>query len=250
VRFNGKVAIVTGGGRGIGCGICLRLATEGASVVVADLDLGEARKVVEEIESSGGQALAALADVTRAADIHHMVDETIKRFGTIDILVNNAGVAIFSPFLETSEEIWDRTINTNLKGTFLCTQAVARVMIERGRGGKIVNIASTASEVAVKGLAHYNASKGGVRLLTKAMALELAPYKINVNAVAPGTTETRLVIDWLADPAFKAEHLKQIPLGRIGQPKDIAAAVAFFASEEAGWITGQTLYVDGGYTIP
>ena len=248
MRLTGKTAIITGGGRGIGRAICLRLSQEGAAIVVAECDQPEAKQVAAEIEKAGGSAIAVTTDIRRVADVRRMVEETLKQLGRIDILVNNAGVATFCPFLEVSEELWETTLNTNLKGMFFCAQAVAPIMIEQG-WGRIINLASTASEVGIEGLAHYCASKGGVRLLTRAMALELGPRNITVNAVAPGTTETRLNTHLLADPAFRKKQLADIPLRRVGETTDIAGAVAFLASSDANYITGEILYVDGGYVV-
>lgn len=241
-----KVAIVTGGASGIGRAIAHQFAALGAKVVIADIDLERAKAVVEEITTAGGKALAVETDVSQAAAVEAMVQATLDRFGQIDILVNNAGVGTLSSIVEMIEEEWDWVINVNLKGTFLCTRAVARWMIENGHKGKIINISSINEQVPLAGEAHYCASKGGVMMFTRAAALELAPYGIHVNAIAPGMTETALTEEITQIPELRAAHLKQIPLGRFGQPEDVAKAAAFLASEWSDWVTGHTLYADGG----
>ena len=178
-----------------------------------------------------------------------MVSHTLNRFGCINILVNNAGVSGEAPFLEMSPEEWERVLAVNLNGPFFCTQAVARAMVQSGSGGKIVNITSVNAEVSGAGLSHYCASKGGLRMLTKATALELAPYKINVNAVAPGIVETRLTAFALADSGKREKIMTHVPWGRVGQPEDVAAMVLFLVLEEADFITGSTFAVDGGWLI-
>ncbi|NJN94630.1 MAG: 3-oxoacyl-ACP reductase FabG [Anaerolineales bacterium] len=247
MRLQDKVAIVTGAGSGNGRGIALRLAEEGAAVVVADVNESGAHETAALIEAAGGQALVVRADVSRREQIEAMVQATLERFGQVDILVNNAGVESMRPFLELPEAEWDRVMGVNLKGPFLCTQAVAREMAEAGRGGKIVNIASICSAIALVGEAHYIASKGGLLMLTKAMALDLAPYNINVNAVGPGVIETAMTANSLSSPARVEMFFNHIPLKRIGQPRDIANAVLFLASDEADYVTGTILYVDGGW---
>jgi NAD(P)-dependent dehydrogenase (short-subunit alcohol dehydrogenase family) len=240
-----KVAIVTGAGRGIGRGIAVMLAREGAKVVVSDLNYDDCLSVVAELEKQGSQALAVQCDVSQRETVDKLIAETTAKFGTLDILVNNAGVYPFKPFLEMSESEWDKVIDVNLKSIFFTAQAAAKVM---PAGGKIVNISSIAAFVGFSGLAHYCASKGGMNGMTRALALELADKKINVNNVAPGAIETPG-----ATGAMTTELKKQteamIPWGRMGQPEDIAAAVAFLASSGADYITGQTLVVDGGYIL-
>jgi NAD(P)-dependent dehydrogenase (short-subunit alcohol dehydrogenase family) len=247
MRLQDKVAIVTGAGSGNGWGIALRLAEEGAKIVVADVSEIGAGKTVAMIEAMGGQALLVKADVSQRSQVETIVKTTLQHFGQIDILVNNAGVETLIPFLELPESEWDRILAVNLKGPFLCSQAVAREMAQAGRGGKIVNIASINSAIALPGQAHYVSSKGGLLMLTKAMALDLAPYNINVNAVGPGVIETAMTANSLSNPARVEMFLNHIPLKRIGQPRDIANAVLFLASAEADYITGTILYVDGGW---
>ncbi len=247
MTLKGKVAIITGGGSGIGRGIALRLARAGAWVVIADLDLPAAQQTATLVQAAGGEALALDTDTSQVEKVTSMIEQTLEHWGQVDVLVNNAGVSSEVPFLEMEESEWDRVLSINLKGVFLCSQAVARVMVQAGRGGKIVNIASVNAEVAGMGLAHYCASKGGVRMLTKAVALELAPYEINVNAVGPGIVDTPMTAATIQD----SERRQAItgPWGRVGKPRDIAEAVLFLASEGADFITGTTLFVDGGWLI-
>lgn len=247
MRLQDKVAIVTGAGSGNGRGIALRLAEEGAKVVIVDVSETGAGETATMIETAGGQALVAKADVSQRQQVEAMVKATLGRFGQVDILVNNAGVESMSPFLELPEAEWDRVLAVNLKGPFLCSQAVARAMAQVGRGGKIVNIASICSAIALAGEAHYIASKGGLLMLTKAMALDLASYHINVNAIGPGVIETAMTANSLNNPARVEMFLNHIPLKRIGQPRDVANAVLFLVSTEADYITGTILYVDGGW---
>ena len=240
-----KVAIVTGAGRGIGRGIALMLAREGAKVVVSDLNHEDCLSVVAELEKQGTQALALQCDVSQKEAVDKLMAEATAKFGTLDILVNNAGIYPFKPFLEMSESEWDKVINVNLKSIFLAAQAAAKIM---PAGGKIVNISSIAAFVGFSGLTHYCASKGGMNGMTRALALELAEKKINVNNVAPGAIETPGATGAMTEEAKKQMN-SNIPWGRMGQPEDIAAAVAFLASAGADYITGQTLVVDGGYIL-
>jgi NAD(P)-dependent dehydrogenase (short-subunit alcohol dehydrogenase family) len=246
MRLAGRVAIVTGAGRGIGRGIALELSREGARVAVNYFSSERmARELVEQIREAGQDAFAIQADVSKSVQVNHMVSETVERFGGLDILVNNTGITILKPFLEDTEEIWDRTIDTNLKGVFLCSLAAAKVMAKRG-GGKIVNISSVHGHTTLPGLTHYAASKGGINMMTKAMALDLAPYKINVNCIGPGTIE---VEKYFNDPKYDREKWgRGAPWGSVGFPADIGKTVVFLASDEANYITGQVLYVDGGIT--
>jgi glucose 1-dehydrogenase len=247
MRLQDKVAIVTGAGSGNGRGIALRLAEEGARVVVADVNEAGAAETVALIVAAGGQARVVRADVSRREQVEGLVNAALDGFGQIDILVNNAGVESMRPFLEQPEAEWDRIMGVNLKGPFFCSQLAAREMAQAGRGGKIINIGSICSAVALAGEAHYIASKGGVLMLTKAMAIDLAPYNINVNAVGPGVIETAMTANSLSTPERVEMFYNHIPLKRIGQPRDVANAVLFLASTEADYITGTILYVDGGW---
>jgi NAD(P)-dependent dehydrogenase (short-subunit alcohol dehydrogenase family) len=242
-----KVAIITGSGKGIGKAIALEFAKAGAGVVVNDINLEEAEKVAKEIHDMGGKALAIRADVTRSEEIQEMIKDTLMKFEKIDILVNNAGVITFDSFLDIKEEDLDRTLAVDLKGVFLCSQAVVRRMIEQGTGGKIINIASAEGFIGHPKLLHHCAAKAAVIELTKEMASELAQYKINVNAVGPGIIETDGIKDFLKDHAHKKSIIDKIALKRMGRPEDIAEAVVFLASRKSDYITGKTIFIDGGW---
>ena len=255
--LSGKGAVVTGGAMGIGQAIAFRLAEAGASVMIADIDLEAANQTAEQIKARGGKAQAIRADVRSAADAKKVAQATVEAFGRLDILVNNAGVYPIFPIKEVSEEIWDKTLDTNLKGMFFYSQAAAEAMIKGGQGGKIVNIASIDALHPGGELAHYNASKGGVVMLTKALALELAPHQILVNAVAPGsiaTPGTAASTDAYLARGGDIEDLAKkfrgrVPLGRVGRPDDIAKVVLFVVSAAADYMTGSLVLVDGGYLL-
>jgi L-rhamnose 1-dehydrogenase len=250
MRLRDKVAIVTGGSRGIGRAIALGLAREGAKVVINYCNnKGAAEEVVGLIREKGGTAIAVKADTSCSQEVLGMVRETLETFQTIDILVNNAGICIFKDFLEITEEEWDKVLAVNLKGYFLCSQAVARVMVERGIKGKIICISSISSIVGGSKQAHYCASKAGINLLTKSMAIALGPYGITCNAILPGTIETDINREELADPKRRDYLVERVPLKRLGLPEDVVGAVIFLASEEAAWITGSTLVIDGGTIV-
>jgi NAD(P)-dependent dehydrogenase (short-subunit alcohol dehydrogenase family) len=247
--LSNKVAIVTGARRGIGRGIALALAKAGADVVVSDLNLEDCQKVVEEIEALGRKGLAVKCDVTQISEVDQLVQKTVDELGKLDILVNNAGIVEFKPFLELTEDDWDKVLEVNLKGYFLCAQAAAKEMV-KNNGGRIVNIASIASGqvgIGYPQIAHYCASKGGITALTEALALELSPQGINVNAIGPGVIETEMTKGMLGDEQTKQGILMRVPKKRVGRPEDIGAAAVFFASDEADYITGATLFVDGGW---
>ena len=255
MRLQGKVAIVTGGGQGMGRAICLRYAQEGARVLVADLNLAGAQQVAAEIAGAAGGAAAVQVDVRDLGQVQRMVDTAVERFGGVDILVNNAGVGKIIPFLETTEQDWDFTFGVNCKGLLWCSQAAARQMIKQGRGGKIINLASQAGRRGEALVLAYCASKACVISMTQSMALALAEHKINVNGIAPGMVDTpfwdevdkqfaRLLNLPVGEP--KRRFSAMIPLGRIEQPEDVTGAAVFLASAEADYITQQTLNVDGG----
>jgi len=249
MRLKGKTIIVTGSGQGIGKGIALKLAKEGSSVVVADLNEENAQKVADEINSNGGKALAVKVDITSAEMVKNMILKTIDEFGEISGLVNNAGWDKVEPFMESTEDTWDRVIAINIKGTISCCKAVLQEMIPNNYG-KIINIASDAGRVGSSGEAVYSATKGGVIAFTKTLAREMARYKINVNCIAPGPTDTPLFEEISSYNPKIAEGLKKaIPFRRLGKPEDLANAVAFMISDEAEYITGQTLSVSGGLTM-
>lgn len=249
MRLSGQVALVTGAASGNGRAIAERFAEEGCSVVVADIDDEGARETVALVEKLGREALLVTTNVGDAAHAERLVDEAEKHFGGVDILINNAGVETLIPFLDLSEDEWDRVLDTNLKGAFLCARAAARHMVKEKRAGKIVNIASINAKITLGGQAHYSSSKGGLIMLTKSMALDLASHGIRVNAIGPGVIETKMTANSLADPERRAMLLGKIPLGRVGQPREIANAALFLVSDEASYITGTTLYVDGGWLI-
>ena len=246
-RFNGKTAIVTGASRGIGAEIAKQLASQGAKIVVNySGSQAKAEAVVEEIQQAGGEALAFKADVSDSVAVKSMVDEAIKRFGSVDILVNNAGITRDNLMMRMKDDEWDDVININLKGVFICTKAVTRQMMKQ-RSGRIVNVASIVGVMGNAGQANYVASKAGVIGLTKTTARELSSRGITANAVAPGFITTDMT-DKLSDEVQKA-MLDQIPLGRFGEPGDVAKAVLFLASDEASYMTGQTLHLDGGMVM-
>ncbi len=239
-----KTALVTGASKGIGKGIALELARAGASVAVNyNSDRAGAEATVAEIRGMGREAFAIQANVGFAADVDRMFGAALERFPRLDILINNAGVQTWKPLLELTEAEWDRTIDTNLKGCFLCTQRAARRMREQG-GGRIVNIGSGCNKVAFPNLVDYTASKGGIEMFTKVAAVELGRYHITVNCVAPGAVEIERTKNESGD--YAGTWAKLTPLGRVGQPVDVARAVAFLASDAAEFITGQTIWVDGG----
>jgi len=248
-RFDGSVAVVTGGGRGMGRAVSLRLAREGARVVVAELVPEHGEEVAREIIDSGGEAVAIPTDVARLGDIERLFEKTASTLGPCDILVNNAGIGVARTVLDYSEADWDRQMAVNVKAVFFCSQAAVRQMAPR-RKGKIVNFASTSAFVSSsKPEVAYDVSKGAVRQMTISLAAEVAPLGINVNAVAPGTIETEMSRQSLSTEEGLAWQLARIPMGRVGKPDDIAGVVAFLCSSEADYITGHVLVADGGWTL-
>jgi L-rhamnose 1-dehydrogenase len=244
-----KVAVVTGAARGIGQAIALRFGQEGARVAIVDLREEEGRETVRLIEGAGGQAVFVRTDVSDQRQVQAMVDAVVKQWGTIHILVNNAGICPFEDFLEMSEGLWDQVLDVNLKGYFLCSQAVAKVMVEQIVKGRIIAVSSISSEFGGSSQAHYCASKAGINLLVKSMAISLGPHGITCNAVLPGTVETDINREALADPEVRDYWSQRAPLGRLGLPEDIAGPVLFFAGDDSGWCTGSMLVVDGGASI-
>ncbi len=251
MRLEGKRALVTGGSRGIGRAIALGLAREGADLAVNyRRSRADAESAVREIRQMGRRAVAVQGSTDSRADVKRFVAEAHDFLGGLDILVNNAGILKRTPFLEISEEEWDAIVDVNLKGYFLVGQAVARRMVEAGTPGAIVNVSSAGQAVAAPNLTHYCVSKAGVEMLTKEMALELAPYGIRVNAVAPGLIETDINRADIAQDAFREGRLARIPLREIGTPDDVVGAVVFLASnDEARLMTGASVFVDAGQTI-
>lgn len=243
-QLDGRVALVTGAARGIGRSIALRLARMGAAVAVNDLR--PAQEVVAEIEAAGGRALAAPANITVAAEVTAMVDQVVATLGNLHILVNNAGIARDMLLLRLSEEDWDAVLSTNLKGAYLCAKAALRPLL-KARWGRIVNISSVVGIAGNAGQANYSAAKAGLIGFTRSLAKELGSRGITVNAVAPGFIVTDMTAG-LSDK-IREDALARTPIGRLGQPEDVATAVAFLCSEEAGFITGQVLGVDGGMVL-
>lgn len=245
-----KKALITGASRGIGRGIALAFAQQGTDVIVNyHSNQQQAEEVAAEIKKQGRKAFAIQTDVSQKNQVEKMVEKTITEFGRIDILVNNAGIVVFKPFDQMTEEEWDKTLNTNLKGQFLCARAVIPYMEKQGKG-RIINIASIASGgvgVGFLNLAHYCASKGGVVALTEELALELSPKGINVNAIAPGAIDTDMTKTIKGNEQALRGVLARIPKGRLGKPEDIAAMAVFLASDEADYCTGGVFYVDGGW---
>ena len=241
-----KVAIVTGSARGIGKAIAMKFAKDGYDVVISDILEDVAKETAKEIETLGQKSLVVVADVSKANDAARLINETVETFGRLDVLVNNAGVTRDNLSIRMKEEEWDMVLNINLKGTFLCSQQAAKVMMKK-RSGRIVNIASVSGILGTAGQANYASSKAGIIALTKTLARELGPRNITVNAIAPGFILTEMT-EKLPDKV-KEEYLAQIPLKRGGTPQDIANVVAFLASDNASYITGTTTIVSGGLVM-
>jgi len=247
MKLESKVAIVTGGARGIGKAIALALAREGAQVIVNDVNLEGAEEVVEQISSMGRQAKAMKADISKREEVKKMIQETLAIFHKIDILVNNAGIIRRGSLEDHTEEDWDKVIAVNLKGTFNCAKEVVPIM-KKQRYGKIINISSVAGKVGdIASAPSYGASKGAINAFTKSLARELAPYGINVNAVAPHAIETEMSAEWSEEK--RCQIISQIPLGRLGRSEEVAEAVVFLVSDGAAFITGEILDVNGGYLM-
>jgi glucose 1-dehydrogenase len=249
-RLEGRRALVTGANSGIGRGIALRLASEGASVVVNYLTHPEAAdEVVGEIERAGTKGLAIKADVSDEGEVEEMFRQAAEALGGLDILVNNAGMEMRRPFLEMPLEDWRKVIDVDLTGPFLCAQRAARLMVKSGASGSIVNITSVHQRIPWGGYAHYCAAKAGLEMLTKTIALELATQKVRINSVAPGAIATPINEDVWSDPELMRDLLSKIPARRVGEVEEIASVVAFLCSDEASYMTGSTVYVDGGMTL-
>jgi 2-dehydro-3-deoxy-D-gluconate 5-dehydrogenase len=249
-NLTNKVALVTGARRGMGRTHALALASQGAKVAVTDIDLEECQKVVEEIEAQGGEAAAWKLDVSSSMEIDSVIGEAAGHFSRLDILVNNAGILNLKPALEISEADWDKVLDVNLKGQFLCAQRAAKEMV-KNKWGRIINISSIACGgvgVGYPGAAHYASSKGGIIGLTESLASEWADLGINVNAVAPGLIETSMSrSERLPAKEMRSELNARVPLKRLGKPEEVSSLVVFLASEEASYITGATFYADGGW---
>lgn len=243
MRLAGKVAVVTGAARGIGLAIAQRFVKEGARVALADR---LATEVETEAARIGTSAFAVPADVGDAAEVRRLVSRTVERFGRLDCMVANAAVQAEIPFLDLTEEEFDRVIRVNLKGAFLCGQTAARHMVETGTRGTIINMSSVNAVVAHPVLVHYAASKGGISMLTKGMAVSLAPHGIRVNGIGPGTVNTPINANFFSMPGMIDRFLMRTPLGRIAEADEIASVAVFLASDEASYVTGTTIYADGG----
>jgi glucose 1-dehydrogenase len=249
-RLKDKVALVTGASSGIGKAIATRFAQEGAHVAVNYRPGGKSDEDAarEEAASFGPTALAVSADVSRRDDVERMIAQIVEKFGRIDICVNNAGIEIKRPFLEVSDDEWNKVIAVNLYGSFVVSQAAARQLVKQGGGGKLIFISSVHEDIPFPEYTAYCASKGGVRMMMRNLAMELAPHRINCNNIAPGAIATPINQSVLDDPQAKQNAISEIPWGRFGKPEEVASVAVFLASDEAEYVTGSTYYVDGGLT--
>ncbi len=255
MRLKDQVAIVTGAAAGIGLACAKRFAAEGARVVLSDVSVEKGEQAAEEIQASGADALFVACDVGDKAQVDALIGSTVAAFGRLDILVANAGIVHASDFLDLEEADFDRVIRVNLKGVFLTGQAAARQMVKQGGGGAIVNMSSVNAVMAIPAITPYVAAKGGVNQLTKVMALSLADKGIRVNAIGPGSIATEMAEAVLSDPEKRRGALCRTPMGRFGEPDEVAKVAVFLASDDSSYITGQTIYPDGGrlalnYTVP
>lgn len=249
MRLSNQVALVTGSSQGIGRAIALRYAQEGADIVINyNRGAAGAAEAKAEIEATGRRALIVQADLGQVADIRRLVNTAVEHFGRLDILVNNAGLETHAPFWEVSERDYDKVLNVNLKGVFFATQAFVQHLLQHKRRGKVVNISSVHEELPFPNFTAYCASKGGLKMLARNLSVELGQFGININNIAPGAIETPINTKLLNNPAKLNALLGQIPLGRLGQPGDVASLAVFLASEESDYVTGSTFYVDGGLT--
>jgi glucose 1-dehydrogenase len=249
MRLQGRNALVTGSSKGIGRAIAVRFGREGANVVVNyNSDPKGADEAVEEIRSFGGKATAVKADLGNVGSVQALLAASIEALGSLDVLVNNAGIESHAPFWNVTESDYDRVLSVNLKGVFFATQAMVNHLRATGRGGRIINISSVHEEIPFPNFAAYCASKGGLRMLTRNLAVELGPLGVTVNSIAPGAIETPINSKLLNDPTKLRSLLAQIPLGRLGKPEDVAGLAAFLASDDAAYATGGTYFVDGGLT--
>jgi glucose 1-dehydrogenase len=249
-RLQGRTAVVTGSSRGIGRGIAVRFAREGANVVINYIgSLEAAEEALAEVQAAGARGLLVKADISDVAAVTHLVAESARAFGGVDILVNNAGIEIHAPFWDVSEADYERVMAVNAKGAFFAAQAFVRHRREVRKPGRIINISSVHEDVAFPNFAAYGASKGAMRMMTRTLAVELGPLGITINNIAPGAIETPINTALLNDPAKLSALLGQIPLGRLGQPADVAGLAAFLASDDAAYVTGATFYVDGGLSV-
>jgi len=247
MRLEGKVAIVTGAATGIGMGIALRFAREGAAVTIDYVGAPDkAGELLETIEHGGGRALTVNADISNEDDVRQLVEQTVKKWGRLDILVNNAGVEEKHPFLDMPLSVWHKVIAVDLTGPWLCAQAAARQLVKQGDGGRIINISSVHEDLPMPTNAPYCAAKGGLRMLMRTIAVELAPHGITVNNIGPGAIDTPMDAGLKEQPELMKILLGEIPLGRMGAVADVAGLAVYLASDEAGYVTGSTYFVDGG----
>jgi glucose 1-dehydrogenase len=250
MQLDQKVAIVTGSDSGIGRAIAIQFAQEGATVVINYAHAQDkAEQVREIIEQNNGKALVIQADVSQYQQAMGLIQQTVEHFNRLDIMVNNAGMEIHNAFLDVTEEQWDRVLSVDLKGTFFCSQAAAREMVKRKTAGRIINISSVHEDLAMPRNAPYCCAKGGIRMMTRTICLELAPYNITVNNIAPGAIDTPIDADVKADPEKIGALLKEIPQHRMGQPEEVAKLALFLASDAAAYVTGSTYIIDGGLTV-
>lgn len=250
MRLKGKVALVTGAASGIGKAIAERFAAEGAAVAVNYRPGGkhDGREVEARIRKDGGMAAAIAAEVQERGDVEQLIRQTVQKFGRLDIAVSNAGIEFKKPFLEVTDEEWNKVINVNLFGSFLVSQIAARQMVKQGNGGRLIFVSSVHEDVPFAGYTAYCASKGGIRMMMRNLCLELAEYGITSNNIAPGAIATPINQAVLQDPEAMKNALSEIPLGRFGKPQEVASVAAFLASDEAEYVTGSTYYIDGGLT--
>jgi glucose 1-dehydrogenase len=249
MRLIGKIALVTGSSLGIGRAIAERFAHEGADVVINyNHTLGGAEEALRNVEAAGRRGLTVKADLSNTTEVRNLVATTIEHFGQLDILVNNAGIETHAPFWEVSEEDYDHVLNVNLKGVFFATQEMVRHLLKTKRPGKIINVSSVHEELPFPNFAAYCASKGGLKMLTRNLSVELGQFGITINSIAPGAVETPINTKLLNDPQKLGALLTQIPLARLGKPNDVAGLATFLASADADYVTGSTYFVDGGLT--
>jgi glucose 1-dehydrogenase len=250
MQFDQKVALVTGSDSGIGRGIAIELAKQGATVVINYAhNQDKANEVLQTIQQAGGKAIVLQADVSQYQQAMGLIQQTVEQLKRLDIMVNNAGMEIHSPFLEVTEEHWDRVLNVDLKGAFFCAQAAAQQMVKSKTAGRIINISSVHEDIAMPNNAPYCCAKGGMRMMTRTICQELSPYNITVNNIAPGAIHTPIDADVEADPEKMKALLAEIPLHRMGQPEEIGKLVVFLASDAASYITGATYVIDGGLSV-
>jgi len=255
-RLAGKAAIVTGAANGIGLACARRFAADGAAIALADINAAAGEAAAKAIRDQGGRAIFVETDVAQRTAITALVDRAVAEFGRLDVMLNNAGVALSAPVLEMTDEVFDKVLSINLRSAFIGTQLAARKMVEAKTGGVIINMSSVNALLAIPGLAAYACTKGALNQLTKVAAIELAPHNIRVVAIGPGTILTELAKKAvLSDDAAKKKILARTPIGRAGEPEEVASVASFLASDDASYITGQTIYPDGGrlalnYTVP